>query len=79
MSSPKKPTGTKLYPVLSTHINQVGYDEPSQTLHVLFRDGTHWTYHKVPKWKFNEFLKADSPGGHFHKEIRSKHRATKVK
>jgi hypothetical protein len=75
MSSPAE---IKLYPLKSSYLDRIGWDEPTQTLHVIFKDGTHWSYRNVSHAKFSALLKADSPGNHFHNNIRGHHHATKV-
>jgi hypothetical protein len=68
----------KLYPVQSSHLDRVGYDAGRRLLHVIFKDGDHYTYHGVSQSTFNSLLRADSPGSHFHQNIKPKHPATKI-
>jgi len=57
--------------VESSNIQEVGYDAPTQTLHVLFHGGGHYTYSNVSPAKHEAFLKAKSPGKHFALHIKS--------
>jgi hypothetical protein len=68
----------KLYPVQSSYLDKVGYDAPSKTLHIVFRDGDHYTYHGVSREAFNALQRARSPGSHFREHIKGHHPATKV-
>jgi len=68
----------KLHPVASSHISQIGYDNAKHELHVLFKDGTHYTYEHVQPDAFHRLLTAESPGSHFYREIKPHHKATKV-
>jgi hypothetical protein len=79
MSEP--PSGSsevKLYPMQSSYLDRIGYDQEHKALHVVFKDGAHYTYHNVPHEKFSALLKADSPGRHFTEHIKPHHKATKV-
>jgi len=70
--------GVKLYPLKSSYLDRVGYDERHKVLHVIFKDGAHFTYHNVSPEKFTALLRADSPGRHFTDHIKPGHKATKV-
>jgi hypothetical protein len=41
---------------------QAGYDSKSQTMTVVFRDGTWWEYRNVPRGMWDSFRQADSKG-----------------
>jgi KTSC domain-containing protein len=68
----------KLYPLVSSYLDRIGYDANKRLLHVIFKDGDHYTYQNVGHDAFSALLNAESPGRHFHEHIKAKHRATKV-
>lgn len=41
---------------------QAGYDRPSQTLSIIFRDGTSWNYYGVTYQMWTAFKASPSPG-----------------
>ena len=57
--------------VKSEAIEAIGYDDPSKTIHVHFRSGHKYAYAGHDQDAFDAFARADSPGGHFHRFIRS--------
>lgn len=57
-------------PVKSTNIKAVGYDSATKTMTVDFKAGPSWRYFDVDPSYHDGILKADSPGGYFHKHIR---------
>jgi KTSC domain len=77
-SNGNKAPGVKLYPLTSSHLDRIGYDEAKRQLHVIFKDGSHYTYHNVSHEAFSQLLNAESPGRHYHTHIKPKHRSTKV-
>jgi len=60
--------------VASSNISEIGYDEQSATLEVLFKDGLIYQYFDVPKASFDSLLSAPSIGQFFNKEIRGVYR-----
>jgi hypothetical protein len=69
-----KPTALKLpamAPVKSSNILAIGYDEATQSLHVTFKGGGHYSYSGVQKALHAEMLKADSVGSFFHSKIKA--------
>ena len=68
----------KREPVSSSNIKSVGYDPASKTLEVEFQSGDVHQFLDVPAEKHAELIKAKSIGGHFHKEIRWRHKSKKV-
>lgn len=50
------------YSSSSTRVSELRYDPGLREIHVIFRDGTPWTYQGVPEDVFNRFLTADSQG-----------------
>lgn len=60
----------EMKPVKSSNIQAIGYDEPSQTMHIAFTSGKTYAYHGVTPEQHGEFLHADSIGSHFARRIR---------
>jgi len=56
--------------VISSNIASVGYDEPTLTLEVAFRNGSVYQYFSVPKHEFEALLSASSVGSYFSSAIR---------
>jgi len=75
MSSAPKEPGLKLYPVESSYLDRVGYDLPASSLHVIFKDQTHYAYAKVGHDTFLKLLDAPSKGTFFSTQIKGKYRA----
>jgi hypothetical protein len=71
------PGEVKLHPVRSSHVDRVGYDADSQSMHVFFKDGSHYEYHNVPHLVFTRMLTHESPGKHFNEEIKGSYRKTR--
>jgi hypothetical protein len=68
----------KRTPVKSSNIKSVGYDPASQTLEVEFASGGVHQYAGVSTAQHAALLKAKSIGQHFHREIRTTHKAKQV-
>lgn len=61
----------------SSQVDQFGYDEPTQTLHVIFKRGGHYSYADVPAQKFESMKAAPSHGKFLGAEIKPHHKFTK--
>lgn len=58
----------------SSAISHVDYDEGSRRLYVTFRDsGETYTYYRVSKIVYEEFLKAPSQGIYFNDRIKNRY------
>lgn len=57
--------------VNSTSIAQMGYKR--RTMNVLFQNGKHYEFKKVPRSVFDTFSKSDSIGTFFNTEIRNRY------
>jgi hypothetical protein len=57
-------------PVESRSLRSIGYDPPSQTLEVEFRNGRVYRYSGVPPEQHQALLAAESRGAYFNAEIR---------
>lgn len=57
-------------PVESSVIGEVGYNESSRTLEILFRSGAIYLYYFVPVAVRDALMAADSKGTYFNKQIK---------
>ncbi len=57
-------------PVRSSDLAEIGYDEKSEILEILFRRGGIWQYHEIPVEVYNELMNAESHGSYFNFEIK---------
>lgn len=60
--------------VVSSNLAEVGYDERSQTMEIMFKDGGVYQYFDVPKATYQGLLGASSAGQYFHAHIRGAYR-----
>lgn len=56
--------------VSSSNIAEVGYDDDTSTLGILFNSGLLYYYSDVPKTVYEELLNAGSVGRYFNQNIR---------
>jgi hypothetical protein len=68
----------KRQPVISSNINEVGYDPVKQVLEVQFRSGAVYRYARVPPDAFHEFMRAGSIGSHFAKFIKPNFECSRI-
>jgi hypothetical protein len=66
------------YPVLSSHLQAVGYDLATRTLEIEFTDMSIYRYAGVPASVVNSLRAAASLGAYFHAHIRDRYPTTKV-
>ncbi len=57
------------FPIPSTEITQVGYQEDSETLEIQFIKGEVYQFFNVPSSVFDEFMSAPSKEGYYHSKI----------
>lgn len=69
----------ELHPVESSNIEAVGHDPATNTLRIRFKSGGTYDYADVTAKKHQEMLSAESLGQHFHRQIRGRHKFTKLK
>lgn len=62
----------KLKPVDSTNIAAIGHNPTTQTLRVKFKSGGVYDYPNVTVAQHQNFLAAESVGGHFHKHFKNR-------
>jgi hypothetical protein len=60
------------HPVKSSRIASIGYDEPSATLEIRFRDRTLIQYRHVPARIFSDFLRVVSKGRFYDGVVKGK-------
>lgn len=65
-------------PVSSSNLISVGYDEPSLTLEVEFKDGALYQYFDVPASVHLELLGAGSIGQYFAQNVRNTYRYARL-
>lgn len=68
--------GIQLTPVKSSNIAKLGWNDG--VLHVEFSNGGLFSYSGITSQMYDELLKAESIGSHFAKNIRTKHKGTKL-
>lgn len=57
-------------PVTSSQIKEIGWDEASETVAILFHSGGLYHYRGFTKEKWMAFATAESIGSHFYKHIK---------
>ena len=65
-------------PLKSSNIKSVGYDPKTSTMEVEFHSGDVWQYHGVLPHHHTHLMNAPSAGGYFQREIRDRHRCSRV-
>lgn len=61
-----------LVPVLSSHLNAMGYDETTGELQIQFWNGTIYAYYGVPMETYQGLISSPSLGMFFHQFIRNR-------
>lgn len=63
----------------SSNIEAIGYNGPTQQLHVRFlKSGLTYVYQDVEEWVFQEFLQADSKGTFLNVRIKPHYQFAKL-
>ena len=65
-------------PVNSSNIAEIGYDEDSQTLEVLFRNDRVYQYFSVPGQVADELMNAGSHGQYLNQHIKGLYRYARL-
>lgn len=70
----RRSSAVRWYTVESSNLHKVAYDPLDKVLEVRFVAAPHWvySYQKVGLLKFARLLTAESVGGYFNEQIRSK-------
>ena len=80
MAQTQQKTVISLEPVTSSNIAKLGYDLPSKTLRIEFKNGGTYDYANVEHKLYTAFKDNKSLGSFFYKFIRNNknHKATKL-
>ena len=54
----------------SSTIQEIGYDEETKTLYIIFKGSGKYLYYDVPKEVWEAMVKAKSTGKFFYREIK---------
>ena len=65
-------------PVTSTNIAEIGYDQRSQTLEILFLNEMVYQYFDVPNQVFQGLERAGSKGQYLNQHIKGEYRYARV-
>lgn len=65
-------------PVTSSNIAEIGYDEASRTLEILFRNGRLYQYFDVPLADYQGLMNAASHGQYLNAHIKGRYRYARV-
>lgn len=64
--------------VNSSNVEAIGYDSPTQELHVRFvKTGITYVYYPVEEWRYQEFMQADSQGIYLNAHIKPNYQCAK--
>lgn len=64
--------------VISSNIAEIGYDENSRTLEILFNSGSVYQYFDVPPQIYAELMQAGSIGQYLNANIKGNFRYARV-
>lgn len=64
--------------VNSSTVAEIGYDEKSYTMEVLFRNGGLYQYFEVPQHEYQALRSASSIGAYISQNIKGKYRYARV-
>jgi hypothetical protein len=70
---------TPMYPVVSSQLSYVGYENDTNELYITFKNGTTYKYENVPIHVFNELINATSVGKYFTLHIKNSYINSKIK
>lgn len=73
----KNYTGITLKKIDSSNIDYIGYNLKEQELHILFKNLSHYVYHSVNQYKYDQLMQADSKGKFLNSEIKPYYKFTK--
>ena len=65
-------------PVTSSNVAEVGYDENSRILEVLFMSGGTYQYFDVPPQIYGELMQSSSIGGYLNANVKGNFRYARV-
>jgi hypothetical protein len=64
--------------VFSSHLTSIGYDVDIKVLRISFYEGSTYEYFEVPKSIWERFIKVQSKGKFFHRNIRNIYSYAKI-
>lgn len=64
--------------VESSNLAEVGYDQDTQKLQVMFKNGGLYEYDRVPFNVYQELLDSPSVGSYFHYNIKDRYETVKL-
>lgn len=67
-----------LVPVESSNLKAVGYEPGTKALTVQFKSGAQHVYEGVPAHEHARLMASDSIGSHFHANIKSAYKSSKL-
>ena len=73
-----KGDGMDRQPVISSNLAEVGYDDESHTLEILFRQGGIYQYFDVPRGVYEALMGASSKGEYFVAHVRGGYRYARL-
>ena len=65
--------------VSSSNIDEVEYDEQSQTMSVTFNNGSTYSLFNVPKGVYERLINSDSVGSYYASNIKGRYTTSKVR
>jgi hypothetical protein len=65
-------------PVSSSNLAEIGYDDTSRTLEILFRDDSLYQYFDIPQQEFDALKNAASKGHYLSTNIKGRYRYARV-
>jgi hypothetical protein len=60
-----------MYPVSSSNVAELGYDQKNQTVYVKFINGTLYTYSNVPENEYKALYNAPSIGSYLNRNFKN--------
>lgn len=69
---------TPMYPVNSSQISYIGYDEETKELFITFKNGSTYKYEDVPEDIYKILLSSPTKGKYFADNIKDKYKTTKL-
>lgn len=69
---------TKMFAVISSNIEEVGYEKDTQELFVRFKNGSLYKYYNVPELEFVAFYSAESVGRYFNVNISRRYQYERI-
>lgn len=68
-----------MFPVSSSQISYIGYEDDDMSLIVVFTNGSTYRYDNVPREVFDDLKSASSVGKYFNANIKNSYSNSKIK